>query len=145
MLCAKAHVGQCIHDTPTTLRAMERIPSPSFGVDMDPSHIYRAAPGENPVEALEAVISRVAHVHIRDCREDLKGTGGPPGPPEEQACGRGGIDLSGYLRVLHESAIDVAVNLEVIGAAEYDLAHAAVIAAESRGYLNACLKACGAR
>ena len=90
VLCAKAHVGQCIHDTPTTLRAMERISSPSFGVDMDPSHIFRAAPGENPVEALEAVISRVAHVHIRDCREDLKGTGGPPGPPEEQACGRGG-------------------------------------------------------
>ena len=145
VLCAKAHVGQCIHDTPTTLRAMERISSPSFGVDMDPSHIFRAAPGENPVEALEAVISRVAHVHIRDCREDLEGTGGPPGPPEEQACGRGGIDLFGYVRVLHESAIDVAVNLEVIGAGEYDLAHASAIAAESRGYLNACLKACGAR
>lgn len=145
VLCAKAHVGQCIHDTPTTLRAMERISSPSFGVDMDPSHIFRAAPGENPVEALEAVISRVAHVHIRDCGEDLKGTGGPPGLPEEQACGRGGIDLFGYVRVLHESAIDVAVNLEVIGAGEYDLAHASGIAAESRGYLNACLKACRAR
>ncbi len=144
-LCVKAHVGQSIHDTPTTLAAMERISSRGFGVDMDPSHIFRAAAGENPVEALQAVISRVAHVHIRDCREDLRATAGPPGPPEEQACGRGGIDLFGYIRVLHEAGADVAVNLEVIGAKEYDLAQAATIAAESRGYLNACLQACGAR
>ena len=145
VLCAKAHVGQCIHDTPTTLAAMERITSPGFGVDMDPSHLYRAAGGENPVVSLQAVIARVAHVHIRDCREDLRASEGPPGSPEEQACGRGGIDLFGYIRVLHEAGIEVAANLEVIGAGEYDLAHAATIAAESRGYLHACLRACGAR
>ena len=112
---------------------------------MDPSLIFRAAAGENPVEALQAVISRVAHVHIRDCRQDLRATAGPPGPPQEQACGRGGIDLFGYIRVLCEADIDVAVNLEVIGARAYELAQVATIAAESRGYLNACLRACGAR
>ena len=107
---------------------------------MDPSHIYRAGGGENPVEALRAVISRVRHVHIRDCREDLKALEGSPGPPEDQACGRGGIDLFGYVRVLHEADIDVAVDLEVIGAKEYELPQVATIAAESRGYLNACLR-----
>ena len=107
VLCAKAHVGQSIHDTPTTLRAMERISSPSFGVDMDPSHIFRAAPGENPVEALGAVISRVAHVHIRDCREDLKGDGGPAGAlRRSRPADAAGSTCSGYVRVLHESAID---------------------------------------
>ena len=144
-VCVKAHVNACIDDTETTLRAMEKIPSPGFGVDMDPSHIYRAPAGENPVEALAAVISRVRHVHIRDCLEDLRGASGRPGTPEEQACGRGGVDLAGYLRVLHEAGIDVAVDLEVIGAKEYELSQVATIAAESRGYLNACLKACGAR
>ena len=84
-------------------------------------------------------------VHIRDCRGDLRATAGPPGPPEEQACGRGGIDLFGYIRVLHEADVDVSANLEVIGAKEYELAQVATIAAESRGYLNACLRACGAR
>ena len=112
---------------------------------MDPSHIYRAEAGEGVVEALKAVISRVRHVHIRDCNAALKATQGPPGPPEKQACGRGGIDLAGYLRVLHESGADVAANLEVIGAKDYELSRVATIAAESRGYLNACLKACGAR
>ena len=138
-LCAKAHVGQSIYDTPTTLRAMEMIDSPGFGVDMDPSHIHRA--GENTGEALSAVISRGKHVHIRDCAVPEGG----PGSPELQACGRGYIDLAGYIRVLHESGLDVAADLEVIGAKEYELGQVATIAAESRGYLNACLKACGAR
>ena len=48
------------------------------------------------------------------------------------------------MRVLHEAEIDVAANLEVIGAKEHELGQVATIAAESRGYLNACLKACGA-
>ncbi|NJN82619.1 MAG: sugar phosphate isomerase/epimerase, partial [Caldilineaceae bacterium] len=48
-LCVKAHVGASIYNTPTTLQAMAAIRSPAFGIDMDPSHIYRA--DENPVEA----------------------------------------------------------------------------------------------
>ncbi|MBT5328996.1 MAG: sugar phosphate isomerase/epimerase, partial [Gemmatimonadetes bacterium] len=79
-LCVKAHVGACIDNTPTTLRAMEMIDSPGFGINMDPSHIHRA--GENTVEALSAVISRVKHVHIRDCAVPEGG----PGAPELQAC-----------------------------------------------------------
>ena len=47
--------------------------------------------------------------------------------------------------MLHEAGIDVAADLEVIGAGEYELGQVATIAAETRGYLNACLKACGAR
>ena len=62
---------------------MEEISSPAFGIDMDPSHIHRA--GENPVEAIAAVVTRVKHVHIRDC----KGTQRGPGTPELQANGRG--------------------------------------------------------
>ena len=85
-LCVKAHVGQSIHDTPTTLRAMAAIDSPGFGIDVDPSHIFRAAGGEDVVEALEAVMSRVRHVHIRDCPAAARATEGPPGPP-------GGADL----------------------------------------------------
>ncbi len=137
-LCVKAHVGAAIWNTPTTLEAMAQIDSPAFGIDMDPSHIHRA--GEVPKEALRQVVARVRHVHIRDC----KGPGPPPGPPELQACGRGDIDLMGYLKVLADAGYDGPVNLEVIGAGEYPLSHAAVIAAESRGYLRACLNALNA-
>ena len=138
-LCCKAHVGGSIYNTPTTLRAMEKIESPAFGVDMDPSHIHRA--GENPAEALRPVLSRVKHIHIRDC----KGTGPSPGTPPDQACGRGDIDLFAYCKVMVDGGYDGPVCLEVIGAGQMELPDVCVIAAESYGYLNACLKKLGAR
>jgi sugar phosphate isomerase/epimerase len=139
ILCVKAHVGQSVYDTPTTLQVMDAIKSPAFGIDMDPSHIYRA--GENPVEAIAAVISRVKHVHIRDCKGRQQG----PGKPQDQANGRGDIDLVGYIRVLHEHGYTGPLDLEIIGAKEYSVEQCCVIAAESRGHMQACLQACGAR
>jgi sugar phosphate isomerase/epimerase len=138
-LCVKAHVGASVYNTPTTLRVMEAISSPNFGIDMDPSHIHRS--GENPVEAIAAVISRVKHVHIRDCKGRQQG----PGRPEDQANGRGDIDLVGYIRVLHENGYTGPLDLEIIGAKEYTLEQCCTIAAESRGHMQACLQACDAR
>ena len=138
-LCVKAHVGGSIYNTPTTLAAMAKIASKGFGVDMDPSHIYRA--GENPERALPAVMKAVRHVHIRDC----KGRGPKPGEPAEQACGRGDIDLMGYCKAMVDGGYEGPVCLEIIGAGKCELAQRAIVAAESYGYLNACLKALGAR
>jgi len=138
-LCVKAHVGASIFNTPTTLRLMNAVSSPAFGIDMDPSHIHRA--GENPVEAIQAVIARVKHVHIRDCKGRQPG----PGKPEDQANGRGDIDLVGYIRALHQGGYAGPVDLEVIGARSYSLVQCAVIAAEARGHMQACLQACQAR
>jgi sugar phosphate isomerase/epimerase len=138
-LCVKAHVGAAIHDTKTTLRAMERISSPGFGVDMDPSHIHRAK--ERPEEALPRVLSRVRHIHIRDCLGD----GPSPGTPQLQACGRGSIDLYAYCKAMVDGRYAGPVCLEVIGARDLPLPEVSIIAAESYGYLNACLKRLGAR
>lgn len=139
--CVKAHVGKCIYNTPTTLRAMKEIASPAFGIDMDPSHIHRA--GENPVEAVAAVISRVKHIHIRDCKGRQHG----PGTPHDQANGRGDIDLVGYIRTLYEHGYTGPVDLEVIGTKGqgYSLEQCCIIAAEARGHMQACLQACGER
>jgi len=138
-LCCKAHVGGAIYNTPTTLRAMEKINSPAFGVDMDPSHIHRA--GEDPAAALQAVLPRVRHIHIRDC----KGRGPSPGDPPLQACGRGDIDLFAYCKAMVSGGYSGPVVLEVIGANKLDLTGVVIIAAESYGYLNAILKQLGAR
>ncbi|MEI6082743.1 MAG: sugar phosphate isomerase/epimerase [Verrucomicrobiota bacterium] len=136
-LCFKAHVGAAIYNTPTTLRALQAIPA--IGLDMDPSHIHRA--NENPVDALSAVVKRIKHVHIRDC----KGRQQNPGTPEMQANGRGEIDLLGYIRTLHQAGYTGPVDLEVIGAKEYDIPRCVAIAAEARGHMQACLQASGAR
>jgi len=140
-LCVKAHVGNYVYNTPTSLKLLEAIKSPKFGLDMDPSHVHRA--GENPVEAVAAVVSRIKHIHIRDC----KGRQQNPGTPAMQANGRGDIDLLGYIRVLHEGGYKGPVNLEIIGAkgANLELPLCVAIAAESRGHMQACLQACHAR
>ena len=138
-LCVKAHVGACIYNTPTSLCALQKIQTPALGLDMDPSHVYRA--GENPAEALKAVLARTRHVHIRDCL----GRGPSPGTPQDQACGRGDIDLFGYCQVMAEGGYAGPVTLEVIGATQFELPQVVSIAAESYGYLNACLKRLGAR
>ena len=138
-LCVKAHVGAAIYNTASSLRVLDAIPSPAFGLDMDPSHVHRS--GENPVEALAQVVGRIRHVHIRDC----KGRGPSPGAPADQANGRGDIDLLGYIRVLHENGYAGPVDLEVIGAKSCELERCCVIAAEARGHMQACLQACGAR
>jgi len=132
-LCVKAHVGQAVDNTPTTLEMIRGVNSKAFGVDMDPSHIYRA--GEAPEEAVAAVVDAVKHIHIRDC----KGPGPSPGIPSLQACGRGDINLRGYFAALKNAGYTGPVCLEVIGDAG-DITDAAVIAAESRGYMNAVLK-----
>ncbi len=132
-LCVKAHIGNSMHDTATTLAVMEAIESPAFGIDMDPSHIFRG--GEVPGEALRRVISRVRHVHIRD-----SGVGPAPGKAEEQACGRAEIDLIDYVGALLDAGYDGPVNLEIIGASQYPAARSALIAAESLGYLRAVIR-----
>ena len=137
-LCCKAHVGSAIYNTPTTLRAMEEIQLDSFGVDMDPSHIHRA--GEKPEEALAQVVSRMGHVHIRDC----KGPGPNPGLPADQACGRGEINLVAYFKALVDAGYEGPVCLEVIGP-ELPLQQAQAVASESYGYMNAVLKGMNAR
>ncbi len=138
-LCVKAHVGASIYDTRTTLRAIDSIASEGFGIDMDPSHIFRV--GEEPGEALAKVLHRVGHIHIRDCLQRV----GSPGAPEDQACGRGSIDLYGYCSVLARGGYDGAVNLEIIGAGGLDIPRLCIIAAESYGYLNACFTKLGVR
>ena len=132
-LCCKAHVNAAIYNTPTTLAAMKGVENPAFGIDMDPSHIWRA--GENPAEALPPVISRVKHIHIRAC----KGSGPSPGEPALQACGRGDIDLISYFKAMIDADYNGPVCLEVIGP-ELSMTEASIIAAESYGYMNAVLK-----
>ena len=137
-LCCKAHVGCAVYSTPTTLRMMDAIKNPNFGVDMDPSHIHRA--GENPALALPQVLSRMKHIHIRDC----KGPGPNPGAPMDQICGVGDIDLYGYFKAMVDQKYDGPVCLEVIGAPQ-TYQNATIIAAESYGCMNTYLKMLGAR
>ena len=137
-LCMKAHVGCAVYSTPTTLQVINAVKNPAFGIDMDPSHIFRC--GEEPEIALNAVAAHMKHVHIRDCA----GRQQSPGHPLKQICGAGDINLWGYFEVLVKTGYSGPVNLEVIGP-DLSLADANIVAGVSYGYMNACLKALNAR
>ena len=137
-LCVKAHVGASIFNTPTTLRLIEAFTNPYFGIDMDPSHIFRA--GEEPENALASVLPAMKHIHIRDCPHRLQN----PGTPFQQICGTGIINLAGYVGEMVEKGYSGPVDLEVIGP-DLSLADCNIVAAETYGYLNALLKSRGAR
>ena len=123
---------------PCTLRAMKEIPLDSFGVDMDPSHIFRA--GEEPENALASVLPAMKHIHIRDCPHRLQN----PGLPLQQTCGTGIINLEGYVGEMVKQGYSGPVDLEVI-CPDLSLADCNIVAAQTYGYLNALLRSLGAR
>ena len=75
----------------------------------------------------------------------LKGLGMAAFYPVPRLRKCGDIDLLGYIRVLRKYNYDGPIDLEVIGAKEYELPACVAIAAESRGHLQACLQAVGER
>ncbi len=136
-LAVKAHIGQSMYNTPTTIEVLSQVTSPHFGVDLDPSHLFRS--GEDPANAARAVMGRIHHVHIRDCKRGAKG----PGPVTEQICGRGDIDLEKFCAALVAGGYQAALTLEVIGVRDEEPALLGMLAAENRGYLRALLRRIG--
>jgi len=133
-LAVKPHVGASVYNTETVLMMLDKVDSPSVGVNFDPSHLYRA--GDEPAEAALRIGDRIVHSHFRDCPHRQ----GPPGLPEQQVPGRGQIDILATLKALKDAGYNKVLDLEVIGAFTYPLSRQMAIAAESRGYLHRCLQ-----
>lgn len=136
-LALKPHVNIAIHDTPTALRALERVGSDGWGINFDATHLFRQ--GEDPAQSAKELGEAVIHAHVRDnLGTDLK-----IAPPEKQVAGRGSLDLPAILGSLKGAGYSGALDLEIIGAVKYELAEVAAIAAESRGYFHRCLQEIG--
>jgi sugar phosphate isomerase/epimerase len=138
-LAVKPHVGASVYNTETALQLLDKVDSPSIGINFDPSHLYRA--GDDVPEAALKLGDRIVHSHFRDCPHRAQS----PGLPEQQIPGRGKIDLPATLRALREVGYDKVLDLEVIGAFTYPLSRQMGIAAEARGYLYKCLQEIGLR
>jgi sugar phosphate isomerase/epimerase len=140
-LAMKPHVGAAVYNTETALRALKEIDSPHLGLNFDPSHLHRA--GEDVAEAARVFgrANAIAHSHFRDCPWS---DGQRPGAPEQQVPGRGEVDIPGVVRALLEVGYAGPLSLECIGAKQYPLSRAAMIAAENRGYMNRVMQEIGA-
>src|SRR5438093_561818 len=124
-LAVKPHVGSAIHDSATGLRLLNEVTEPALGLNFDPSHLFRA--NETPQDVAKRWGAKTITSHFRDCpwRE------GSPGAPEQQIPGRGMVDIPATLRALKAAGYAGPLNLEVIGAAKYELSRQMGVAAES--------------
>ena len=60
------HMGSCIQTLSETLRLLSETDPQYVHLNYDCGHFYFA--GEDPIEALQKTIKRVAHVHLKDIR-----------------------------------------------------------------------------
>jgi sugar phosphate isomerase/epimerase len=138
IVAVKSHVGAAVYSTATAKRAFQEVDSKAYGINWDPSHLYRN--NEDVVESAGLLAPYMRHVHIRDCvSRDQK-----VGPPEDQIPGRGNLDLPRILQAMRAGGYDGWLDLEVIGAKSYPLSRAMGVAAETRGYLNRVIQEIGA-
>ncbi|MBX2873566.1 MAG: myo-inosose-2 dehydratase [Saprospiraceae bacterium] len=105
------HMGTCIQSLSETLRMLEETDPKYVHLNYDCGHFYFA--GEDPAEALEKTIARVAHVHLKDIRPTVlervkherlsfldavrSGVFTVPGDPE------GCIDFAAIFAILNEN------------------------------------------
>ncbi len=143
-IAVKAHVNAAVYNSATCLRLLREVDSRSVGINLDPSHIFRA--GEKPEEAVTRIGKGIIHCHFRDAPQAEMG---PPGTPFEQIPGTGRIDLGATVTALREAGYQGYLSLEVIGGGtpfrsmpELDLV---AICARSQGYMLRLLGEAGIR
>jgi len=138
-IAVKPHVGHPVYDTESMHRFMEGVDSPSFGINFDPSHIFRA--NQLPEESVLAVGQHIVHSHFRDCW-DAQDRG--PGDPWLQVPGRGRIDITATIKALRQVGYDGYLSLQIVGPhdrkEDCPLSRVVGIAAEGKGYLRRCLE-----
>ncbi len=138
-IAVKAHVNAAVYNSQTCLRLLREVDSKSLGINLDPSHIFRA--GERPEEAVLKIGKGIIHSHFRDAP---KAEIGPPGAPFEQIPGTGKIDLAATVAAFKKVGYDGYLSLEVIGASgplrSMSEAQLVAIAARSQGYMLRLLK-----
>ena len=141
-IAVKPHVGHPVFDTPSMERFMAEVDSPWFGINFDPSHIFRA--DRKPEESVLAVGQHIIHSHFRDCPDPSERG---PGDPWLQVPGRGKIDITATLRALKQVGYDGYLSLQIVGPHNREedcpLSRVMGIAAEGKGYLSRCLAELG--
>ena len=119
--CLEVHPGEIAFDYYSTKRLLEKFADrPEFGLNFDPSHLQWQ--GVTPHVFLEDFISRVYHVHMKDCAVTLNGRNGLLGSHIEfgdlrrgwnfRSLGHGDVNFEEIIRVLNAYGYDGPLSVE---------------------------------
>ena len=135
-LSLKPHVNNAVYSTATALRLMQEVDRERVGINFDPSHIWRTAAAEAPVESLQQLTDYITTLRIRDNHESRET---PIGPVETQIPGKGGLDLPALTAVMNTIDHVPYVTLEIVGThggTDTPLAEVQRVVEESIAYLK---------
>lgn len=119
--CLEVHPGEIAFDYYSTKRLLEKFADrPEFGLNFDPSHLQWQ--GVTPHVFLEDFITRVYHVHMKDCAVTLNGRNGLLGSHIEfgdlrrgwnfRSLGHGDVNFEEIIRVLNAYGYDGPLSVE---------------------------------
>lgn len=117
-LSVKPHVGGVVHNSTSSLEFMQLVDTEWVGLNVDPSHLWRAQPDW---EAGEEAIPKLADYIVTARIRDTKGHQAAIGPVETQVPGGGEMDLKACMDAFKKvPGIDI-VTVEIVGTANWPL------------------------
>ncbi len=93
-------------------RIYNLVKSPAMGINFDTGNSYLA--GQDPIEWLEQVSSRLVHVHAKDIsiQQSKDERGKVTGTPAGCACGEGVIDWKKVIAICRKAPRDIVLSVE---------------------------------
>jgi sugar phosphate isomerase/epimerase len=114
----KPHVGGAVHNTPSSLEFMQLVDTDWIGLNVDPSHLWRAQPDW---EVGEESILKLADYIVTARLRDTKGHQPGIGPVDTQVPGGGEMNLQACMDAFKKvPGLDM-VTVEIVGTANWSL------------------------
>ena len=117
MVSIKPHVGAVVFDTPSSLEFMKQVDSDWIGLNVDPSHLWRAPEWEAGESAIPKLAQYLCTGRIRDTLTHEQGIG----PIPTQIPGGGAIDLKAVMDAYKQVPGLEIVTVEIVGTADWSL------------------------
>lgn len=114
----KPHVGAVVHNSDSSLEFMALVDADWIGLNVDPSHLWRAQP---TWEAGEVAIPKLAKYLVTARLRDTKGHQMAIGPVETQVPGGGEMDLQACMDAFKKVPGLKYVTTEIVGTANWPL------------------------
>ena len=113
----KPHVGAAVYNSTSALEFMPQVDSNWIGLNVDPSHLWRAPKWEAGADAIPKLAEYMFTGRIRDTLSHEMGIG----PVETQIPGGGAMDLKACMDAFKQVPGLKIVTVEIVGTAQWEL------------------------
>ena len=128
----KPHVGATVYNTASALEFMSQVDSNWIGLNVDPSHLWRAPKWEAGEDAIPKLAEYIFTARIRDTLNHDMGIG----PIETQIPGGGAMNLKACVDAFKNVPGLKIVTVEIVGTADWELNAIQDVVQKTHDYLR---------